>query len=40
MKKTIFTTILTVSFMSVLFLTGCGQKNPEPNETSFFDAVY
>ncbi|MDR1385705.1 MAG: ankyrin repeat domain-containing protein [Planctomycetaceae bacterium] len=27
MKKTIFTTLVTVSFVSVLFLTGCESKN-------------
>ncbi|MDR1385312.1 MAG: ankyrin repeat domain-containing protein [Planctomycetaceae bacterium] len=31
MKKTIFTTLLTISFVSVLFLTGCGQKTTQPD---------
>ncbi|MDR1385883.1 MAG: ankyrin repeat domain-containing protein [Planctomycetaceae bacterium] len=34
MKKTIFKTLLTVSFVSILFLTGCGQEPAQTSATS------
>ncbi|MDR1385706.1 MAG: ankyrin repeat domain-containing protein, partial [Planctomycetaceae bacterium] len=37
MQKTIFITLLTISFVSVLLLTGCGQKSDDIDD--IFDAA-